>query len=52
MKVFEVAYYDNGVLMVERYEAQVEMQVKSHLNSTYKRQVKLEYIKVIEGEAA
>ena len=52
MKVFEVAYYDNGVLMVERYEAQVEMQVKSHLNNTYKRQVKLEYIKEVEGGAA
>lgn len=52
MKVFEVAYYEKGTLVEERYEAEVKMQVKSYLNNKYKRQVKLEYIKEVEGEAA
>lgn len=52
MKTFEVAYYEKGTLIEERYQAEFEMQVKAYFNRKYKRQVKLEYIKEVEAENA
>lgn len=48
--VFEVAYYDEGVLMVERYEAVTRMQARGCVVHRLKRQVDFEYVEDITAQ--
>lgn len=44
MKIFELAYYEDGVLIVERYEATTRMEARSFVVRRLKRQVDFEYV--------
>lgn len=49
-KIFEVAYYDEGIFMVERYEAVTRMQARGYVVHRLKRQVDFEYVEDITAQ--